>query len=115
MPVYTQWGVARYLVAYERDPGEELVGEWPLKAISLEELRELFAIAATDPMYDVYAVTEDHVNRLQRCVDHRIDLRARDYFVEAIREDPDGDSHAPPRDLPAFPDARRVRPRTPEV
>ncbi|HSK16746.1 MAG TPA: hypothetical protein VK915_11330 [Gaiellaceae bacterium] len=42
-----------------------------------------------------------------------IDLDRFVYFVEAYRLGDEGDPRCPPRDLPGFPDARPVRPRTP--
>ena len=48
-------GVARTLVAYEKDPGDTLVGEWPLRDISLAELQALFSRPPEDPMYYCYA------------------------------------------------------------
>jgi hypothetical protein len=63
-------------------------------------------------MYDCFPVAEQHVARLQKAVAHRIDLERFDYFVETYRGE-GGDPRCPPRVLPAFPDARRVRPKTP--
>jgi hypothetical protein len=76
-------GLVRLLVAFRRDPGEQLVGKWELRGISLPELRALFGADATDPMYDSWPVGSEHVTRLTLAADHEIDLEAFDYFVEA--------------------------------
>jgi hypothetical protein len=75
--------VQRVLRAFERDPGEALIGTWPLKGIKLVELQELFKLPPDDPMYACYPVETRHVPRLQAAVSHKIDLEAFDYFVEA--------------------------------
>ena len=79
--------VERVLEWYEKDPGEALVGDEPLSGIALAELRELFSAADDDPaMYDVYEVEIAEVERLQRAVEHRIDLGTYDYFVAAYQK-----------------------------
>jgi hypothetical protein len=105
-------GITRVLVAFEREPGEELVAEWPLAGLEAPELRELFGAAGDDPMYDCWPVADEHVRRLGRAAEHAIDLSRYDYFVEAYREG-EGDPRCPPRHLPGFPDFVQVRPRTP--
>jgi hypothetical protein len=71
------------LIAFERDPGDALVGEWPLEGIDLTELREMFELPADEPLYDSYPVRAVDVPRLQETVSHKIDLDAFEYFVEA--------------------------------
>jgi hypothetical protein len=71
------------LIAFEKDPGDALVGEWPLEGISLAELQEVFGLPVDEPLYDSYPVRAGDVPRLQETVSHQIDLEARDYFVEA--------------------------------
>jgi hypothetical protein len=106
-------GISRVLVAYEREPGEDLVGESMLKGIDAVELRRLFGAPDDDPMYACWPVGPEHVERLARAVDHDLDLGRYDYFVEAYREGEEGDPRCPPQVLPAFPDFVRTRPRTP--
>jgi hypothetical protein len=103
--------IERVLAAYEREPGEEFVDEWPLERIGLPELQGLFGVSEHDPMYDCFPVTEKQLARLQQAVTHKIDLERFDYFVEAYTGE-GGDPRCPLRVLPAFPDARRVKPRT---
>jgi hypothetical protein len=104
--------IERVLTAFERDPDDGLVGEWSLQGIELPELQRLFGVLDDDPMYDCFRVEQKHVGRLQQAVAHQIDLERFEYFVEAYRGE-GGDPRCPPRVLPAFPDLRRVKPRTP--
>jgi hypothetical protein len=113
IPYERELGITRVLVAYERDPGEDLVGEWMLKGIDAAELRRLFGARDDDPMYDCWPVAREHVERLTVAVDHELDLEHYDYFVEAFRHGEEGDPRCPPRVLPAFPDFVPTRPRTP--
>jgi hypothetical protein len=71
------------LIAFEKDPGDALVGEWPMEGISLAELQEMFGLPMDEPLYDSYPVRLGDVPRIQETVSHQIDLEARDYFVEA--------------------------------
>ncbi len=77
--------VERVLEWYEKDPSEALVGDEPLRGIALSELRDLFSPADDPEMYDVYEVEPPEVERLQRAVEHRIDLVLYDYFVAAYQ------------------------------
>ena len=89
MEAWSENDVERVLEWYEKDPGEALVGEAPLVGISLEELQALFSPSDDDPvMLDVYEVEGPEVGRLQRAVDHAIDLDAFDYFVAAYAREP---------------------------
>lgn len=78
--------VERVLEWYEKDPGEDLVGDEVLTGIALADLREMLSVADDDPdMLDAYEVEPAEVARLQPFVTHRIDLDAYDYFVAAYR------------------------------
>jgi hypothetical protein len=55
--------VERILTAYPRDC-EELVGEWRLAGLELNELQAMFNRPADDPMYDEYEVKPQHAERL---------------------------------------------------
>jgi hypothetical protein len=46
--------IVRVLSAYERDPGDAFVGEWPLEGIELADLQALFGVPADDPMSSAF-------------------------------------------------------------
>lgn len=71
------------LRAFERDPRDDLVGEWGIAGVSLADLQELFGVAADNPMYDSFAVSEAQREPLQRAIGIKIDLHRYDYFVDA--------------------------------
>ncbi|HEX8387318.1 MAG TPA: hypothetical protein VF576_14090 [Rubricoccaceae bacterium] len=87
MELLSEDQVERVLEWYEKDPGDALVGDEHLTEIGLDELVELFRPDADDPlMHLVYEVEPREVERLQRAVQHRIDLDAYDYFVAAYQK-----------------------------
>jgi hypothetical protein len=76
--------VVRTLEWYERDPGDEFVGEIELKGVPVSELRELFRVAATDEDQDMtlmYPVTEHERRFLEDRLGIKLDLQGFDYFV----------------------------------
>ncbi|HYE96394.1 MAG TPA: hypothetical protein VD962_09305 [Rubricoccaceae bacterium] len=85
METWSEDDVERVLEWYEKEPGEALVGEEPLKGIGLDELRALFHPEEADAeMLLPYEVeTTEEAAALQRAVEHRIDLDAYVYFVAA--------------------------------
>jgi hypothetical protein len=69
------------LRALQRDPGDALVGEWPIRGLGLPELQELFG--ETNEMYDSYPVRQAQVAALERATGITLDLDRYDYFVDA--------------------------------
>jgi hypothetical protein len=66
------------------DPVSEwLVGEEVLAQVDRAALRQLFELAADDPVLNVYPVGEREARWLQARAAHRIDRDAYVYFVEA--------------------------------
>ena len=88
MELLSEDQIERVLEWYEKDPGEDLVGDELLTGMTLADLIALFRPDAEDPeMHLVYEVEPAEVARLQEAVTHRIDLDAHDYFVAAYRRD----------------------------
>ena len=77
--------VVRVLEAFQKDT-EAFAFEAPLRGISLPQLQMIFGVPESDPMYDCWAVKEQHVLLLQPHVDSPIDLNRYDYFVSAYAE-----------------------------
>ncbi len=86
MEVLTEDQIERVLEWYEKDPGEDLVGDEVL-TVSRADLVALFRPDDDDPdMHLAYEVEPHEAARLQESVAHRIDLGAYDYFVAAYRK-----------------------------
>jgi hypothetical protein len=75
--------VERILTAYPRN-GEELVGEWRLAGLELNELQAMSTGQLTIPMYDEYEVKPQHAERLGRAIGQQLDLARFEYFVGAV-------------------------------
>lgn len=98
---------------------DELEGECVLDGVVLARLQELWGMPSDNPMIDAFEVTPDHVDYLKQFADVNFDFEQFDYFVtayctdyEAMRRDGGFMGYFPaPRELPAFPEARRVRPK----
>lgn len=100
---------------------DEYVAEYPLGEVSLAELQSLWSQPASEPMVDIYAVTERlQVEFVQRMLGTFMDCERYSYFIAAATTDLTAMREAggymgrfpPPRTLPAFPDATRVLPKT---
>ena len=76
-------GVTRMIRWFQKDPGEEFVGEATLRDVDLGELQRLFSVPRDNPMYESYPVRQEHVSTLQAHVDVPIELDRYEYFVEA--------------------------------
>jgi hypothetical protein len=74
--------VTRWLRWFELE-GDRLVGETPLIRPSLSELRAIFGVGPSDPMFESYAVRAQDVQSVQRLVAEQIDLSLFAYFIEA--------------------------------
>lgn len=86
MEVLTEDQIERVLEWYEKDPGEDLVGDEVL-TVTLADLVALFRPDDDDPeMHLTYEIEPHEAKHLQESVAHRIDLDAYDYFVAAYRK-----------------------------
>jgi hypothetical protein len=80
--------IERVLEWYEKDPGEALVGDEPLRDLGVDGLKELFNPDEDDPdLLLTYEVEAPDVPVLQQAVDHEIDLTKYDYFVAAYSKE----------------------------
>ncbi len=109
----------RVVECYSKDT-EELVSEHLLHSVALEELQALWGVSSDDPMVDGFDIDENQATFLQRCVDCNLDLNAYEYQLGAYTTDLEASKrdgglmgrYPPPRELPAFPDAKKVKSKT---
>jgi hypothetical protein len=56
--------VDRLLGAYRRGPGDQLVGEWPIRGLDTPALQQLFG--EVGEMYDSFPVLREHIATIER-------------------------------------------------
>lgn len=112
--------LARTIEVYSAED-ESLVDEHLLPDVDLASLQHHWRRPVDDPMLEAFEVTEDQRPFVESLTGLKLNFRNNSYFLAAHTTD----SHAtrvdggfmgrfpPPRDLPAFPDAKPVRPKTP--
>jgi len=78
--------IERSLCWYSKG-SEELIGEHSIASLSLQQLRALFRVDASDPMmYRCYQVRPEHARTLEDAEGVALDLEKLDYFVECSDE-----------------------------
>ncbi len=105
------WWLVRTLEWFEKEPGAKLIGECDLETVQLAELQSRWNLSATDPMLNMYPVSESQRPYVQMHTDHVIRLDDYDYFIGCITKDwyaaqRDGGYMGlmpPPRNLPLPP------------
>lgn len=110
----------RTLEVYSEED-ESLVDEHVLPAVDLALLQRSCGQPADEPMFDMFEVTEAQRAFVESLTGLKLDFRKYSYFLAAHATDPRAmedqggfmGRFAPPRELPAFPDAKRVKPQTP--
>lgn len=70
------------LEAFERDPGDELVAEWPL-SIDSSAVAKIFGVPEEMAAVGGHRVQREHLDDLAPYLREPIDLERFDYFVEA--------------------------------
>jgi hypothetical protein len=99
---------------------EQFVIEHRLPVVGIASLQQLWGRPSSDPMFDMFEVTEAQRPFLESLLELRFDFRSHSYFLSAHTTDwnamrRDGGfmgMFAAPRELPAFPNLRRVKPKT---
>lgn len=96
---------------------ERLVAEHRIENIDVHMLQAVFGCAADDPMVDGYDIYRPQAILLESHSNCQFDLDRFDYqlatytadFEQARAEGGYAGLYPPPRDLPAFPDAKRFK------
>jgi hypothetical protein len=99
---------------------EELVEEIRLPPVDVRTLQALWAQDSTEPMFDLFQIGDDQQDFFEHLLGVRFDFTENCYFLAAHTTDSKASREAggfmgrfpPPRELEAFPDARRVVPKT---
>lgn len=78
----TEFGLHRYISAYERQ-GEDHVRDIEFVVVpSLAFLQTLFKLSSDNRMYDVFAIDVCTAEQLAPYISERLDLERFDYFLE---------------------------------
>ena len=74
--------ITKVLSWYEKKVDEEC-GSTVLIDMDIDKLRELFNLANSNPIYDVYEIkTIEQINYVSEFTTHKINLDLYDYFLE---------------------------------
>jgi hypothetical protein len=74
---------------YEKEPGDALVGEQPLRGIRLAELQKLWSLPPGDPMVLCYPVSEAQRPYIEAHAGIQLRLDDFDYFLVCLTNDLD--------------------------
>jgi len=77
-----QRDIRRHVSWYAKE-GNEFIADENIANMELNSLQKLFHIETDNPMYDCWEIEEQHVETLQKHVEHVINIEKYDYFVEA--------------------------------
>ena len=76
----------RYILEwFEKDPGDDFIGQEDLAETELSKLKSLFDIPSKETMAGGFKIELQHLAEVQKLVEHRIDLDKYDYFVSTTR------------------------------
>ena len=99
---------------------DELTGEFILPEVGLSRLQRVWDAAPTDPMVESFSIEAKQAQFLRSLVEIDFDFEHYSYFMSAYTTDWNATKQAggymglfpPPRVMTAFPDAKRVMPKT---
>ena len=108
------------VVEYYSNQTDEMVGQFALPQVELAELQRLWDAPPNEPMVDCFSITEDQALFFREVASIEFDFARYSYFLAAYTTDWEATERdggymglfPPPRDLPAFPKAKRVMPKT---
>jgi hypothetical protein len=108
--------LVRVIQCYSKET-EELIDIYEMKPVKLEDLQELWIQPKNEPMVAVFDINEKQAVFLKKYVDMEFDFNKYDYQISTYTSDWDATQKdggymgefPPPKELPAFPDAKRVK------
>lgn len=101
---------------------DELVCEFDLPNVELTELQRIWKMPADDPIVTCFSINEEQAQFFQQLIDIEFDFVRYSYFLAAYTVDWDATKREggymklfpPPRDLPGFPEIKKVIPKSVE-
>jgi hypothetical protein len=98
---------------------DELVGEFALPQVELSELQRLWGAPPDEPMVECFSIEEERAPFFREMASIEFDFARYSYFLAAYTTDWEATKreggymglYPPPKELPAFAEARRVMPK----
>lgn len=108
------------VVEYFSNETDELVGEFPLPQVELAELQRIWHVSPDEPMVACFAIGEEQAQFFRESAGIEFDFARYSYFLAAYTTDWEATKREggymgqfpPPKELPAFPDARGMMPKS---
>jgi hypothetical protein len=108
------------VIEYFSNETDELVGEIALPPVELATLQGLWGAPPDDPVVECFPIKEEQAPFFRAVAGVEFDFARYSYFLAAFTSDWEATKREggymglfpPPRELPGFPDARRVTPKT---
>lgn len=108
------------VIEYFSNETDELLGEIALPPVELAELQQLWGTSPNDPMVECFSIDKEQAPFFRDLAGVEFDFARYSYFMAAYTTDWEATEREggymglfpPPRELPAFPDARHVMPNT---
>ena len=108
------------VVEYFSNETDELVGEFALPQVELSELQRIWNAPPNEPMVEGFSIEEEQAPFFRELAGIEFDFAQYSYFLAAYTTDLEATKREggymglfpPPKELPAFPEARRVMPKS---
>jgi hypothetical protein len=108
------------VVEYFSNETDELVGEFALPQVELSELQRLWGAPSDEPLVECFSIEEEQAPFFREVTGIEFDFPQYSYFLAAYTTDWEATKreggylglYPPPRELPAFPEARLVMPKS---
>jgi len=107
------------VIEYFSNENDELVGEFALPQIELADLQRVWRAPSDAPMVECFSIGEEQAPFFRESAGIEFDFARYSYFLAAFTTDWEATKREggfmglfpPPRELPAFLEARRVLPK----
>jgi hypothetical protein len=106
------------VVEYFSNETDELIGEFALPQVELSELQRIWDAPPDEPMVECFSIEEEQAPFFRELAGIEFDFARYSYFLAAYTTDWEAMKREcgymglfpSPKELPAFPEARRVMP-----
>jgi hypothetical protein len=106
-------------IEYFLNETDELVGEFALPQVELAELQKLWNLLPNEPMFECFSIQAEQAQFFRELASIEFDFAQYSYFLATYTTDWEASKRAggymglfpPPRELPAFPETKRVMPK----